>query len=235
MSVIISAIVSAIVATVVVRVIPSAVPAIVVPAPAPAAVAVVGTVPAVPRIIPGVVPSEGDVPDEGVVEAEATIAGQAGRVGEVAVVEAIVVAVAVTFVVGDGIVLCGLLGINVERIALQPDGRCIVCLYRAATIVFVYVAQLPDVVVGIRFIVRIIINSSRADPCGCSLLGLLLGGHEVHVIVLCLCAEAYQREQQKGKNVCFHSLFVLNVDAKLRPSGEISKGKNLFCRGNFPI
>lgn len=69
-----------------------------------------------------------------------------------------------------------------------------------------------------------------------------MGGEGVHVVVLCVCAQAEQREQHEGNNICFHILnfelnyfeFELIVGAKLRPFVQNAKGKRLFCWGNFP-
>ena len=66
--------------------------------------------------------------------------------------------------------------------------------------------------------------------CGCrrGLLVLLLGGEGLHVVVLCVCAQANQREQHEGNNICFHCPILLILGANLRTFIELAKGKSLF-------
>ena len=143
--------------------------------------------PGVPRVVPSIV-----VPIGGIAQAEAAIAYKARRVGEVAVVETIGVAVGIAHIVADGIILRGF-GVNVECVALQTIACCAIRLRGVATVVFIHVAQLPDVVIDIS--IAFVIDIACRRSCLYGRFGILLLGRErVHVIVLCVCAEADCRE-----------------------------------------
>ena len=203
---------------------------IVMPSPAPAKPAVVAqtevrSIPSIPRIIPGIIPSIIVVPEEGIVEAIAMIAMKARRIVEVSVIFA---AIIITTVVIASVVI-DVVAIFVQRIRTflkritgdvqSVAGESCDHLSGSATVVVVHVAQLARVVVIAAFhiipsrVVRITYRRIGRAVCRteCSTLhrGFFLAGNEVHVIVHALCHQHYWKchDSYQRKKITFHNSY----------------------------
>ena len=183
------------------------------PAPAPAvpctpAETVIGPIPSIPGIVPGVVPSEAHIPQEGVAVIEAMIAMQAH--GIVIVIAEFAVGIIVfilvahqVFLIGQGV---GLL--HIQRVTVQACQH----LSAATTVVFIHIAQRTAMIIsllGLGFRCRI--HHTLHYLLFYLLFGLFcLGRNKIHVIGLGMYGHRHYDEGQHKHEFTCHNLCFLS-------------------------